>query len=377
MKSILTIMHTESHRQWGGQERRVFSECLWMRRRGHRVIVAAPEPSPLYDKACQQGWETHAVPFNKFGMIKDAWRLRILLRDLRPDIFNTHGNTDSKVGLCAAWGLDIPCVIRTRHSTPAVSKSWYNRLLYRKLCNHVFTTADCITQQIINDIHVPEDRIATIPSGVDCPGDLPDHNRAKKALADEIGLTGGQAFIGFVGRLSDEKGLPVLIEAFDDIRTHLPNHHLVIVGEGDFLPELVEQVHKCKIENNVHLLGYRDDPWPYFRAFDCHVLASSRFEGVPQAVLQAMFAQCPVIGTRAGGIPDIIIDGETGLLVPPDNPQRLSEAILYTFTHPDAAATRAENAYGYVCKNHTIDAMGEKVLKAYAMHLPAEHTGDG
>ena len=369
MESKLKIVHTESHREWGGQERRVFSEGLWMDRKGHHVVVVAPAQSPLYDRAGEQGWETHAVSFNKFGMIKDACFLRKLLRNMRPDVLNTHGNIDSKVGLCAAWGLGIPCVIRTRHSTPAVSNSWYNRLLYRKLCHHIFTTADCITRQIINDLDVPQDRIATIPSGIDCPDGLIDRRQARHRLANEIGVESDSAFVGFVGRLSGEKGLHVLIDAFAIIEDQLPRHHLVIVGEGGLFAALQEQIRERKNENRVHLLGYRDDPWPYFRAFDCHVLASLEFEGVPQAMLQAMFAGCPVIGTQAGGIPDIVIDRETGLLVPPDNPQRLSEAILKIIQEPEDAEKRAARARQYVWENHTIDAMGEKILRVYRMQL--------
>jgi glycosyltransferase involved in cell wall biosynthesis len=188
-------------------------------------------------------------------------------------------------------------------------------------------------------------------------------------LANEIGVESDSAFVGFVGRLSGEKGLHILIDAFAIIEDQLPRHHLVIVGEGGLFAALQEQIRERKNENRVHLLGYRDDPWPYFRAFDCHVLASSEFEGVPQAMLQAMFAGCPVIGTQAGGIPDIVIDRETGLLVPPDNPQRLSEAILKIIQEPEDAEKRAARARQYVWENHTIDAMGEKILRVYRMQL--------
>ena len=370
MKTRFKILHTESHRQWGGQERRIFNEARWMSANGHQIIIAAPKPSPLYEKARRQGWETHALPFNKFGMIKDACCLRSVLRNVRPDILNTHGNTDSKVGLVAAWGLPIPCVIRTRHSTPPVSNSWYNRLLYKRLCHLVFTTASCVTQQIHRDIDVPVDRIKTIPSGIDCPDDLIDHESARKKLVEEIGLEKDQRFIGFIGRLTREKGVSVLIEAFADIiKDHLPDHHLVVVGDGYPMVELQRLIRKRNQETHIHLLGYRDDPWPYFSALDCYVLASTRYEGVPQTILQAMFAGCPVVGTDVGGIPDIVCHEKTGLLVPPDNPRRLSEAILLTIESPESAQKRADTAFRYVRQHHTLAAMGHQILQVYEMHL--------
>jgi glycosyltransferase involved in cell wall biosynthesis len=369
VKSELNIVHTESHRQWGGQERRIYNEARWMRMQGHRIIIVAPGSTPLFEKARQEGWERYALHFNKFGMIKDAFQLRAILRNVRPDILNTHGNTDSKVGLFAAWGLHIPCVIRTRHSTPPVSASWYNRLLYGKMCHFVFTTADCVSRQIREDLGVSENRIMTFPSGIDCPDQMIDHGEARRKLADEIGVQGDRRFIGFIGRLSSEKGLHVLIDAFAGIMDQVPDHHLVVIGDGDLVDDLQNQIRQRNGEDRIHLMGYRDDPWPYFRALDCFVLASSQFEGVPQAMLQAMFAGSPVIGTTVGGIPDIVRHDQTGLLVPPDTPDRLGEAILETLTRPDSALKRADNAYQYVSCNHTLAAMGRKIASLYEMHL--------
>jgi len=95
------------------------------------------------------------------------------------------------------------------------------------------------------------------------------------------------------------------------------------------------------------------------------MLVSSKYEAAAQVIQQAMYARCPVVGTDAGGIPDIIIHKETGLLVPPDNSEQLAEAILQTLENPDAAKHRAEKAFRYVCNNHTIDMMGERILGLY------------
>jgi len=365
MKRRFTILHTESHRQWGGQERRIFNEARWMSDNGHRIVIVAPNPSPLYENARRQGWETHTLFFKRWGMIQDACRLRSILRKVRPHVLNTHGNTDTKVGLVAAWGLSIPCVIRTRHSTPPVGNSWHNRLLYRRLCNVVFTTASCISRQIHRDIDVPADRIKTLPSGIDCPADLIDHELARINLAGEIGLENDRRFIGFIGRITRGKGMHVLVEAFDRIRERIPDHHLVIIGDGNLFDEINLLVRERNLYDRIHLLGYRDDPWPYYRAMDAFVLTSIRHEGVPQSMLQAMFAECPVIGTDIGGIPDIVSHGKTGLLVPPEDPARLSDAILQTIQDPEATRSRVKEAYRNVQQHHTLAAMGSKILQVY------------
>ncbi|WP_054702221.1 glycosyltransferase [Desulfosarcina cetonica] len=304
-------------------------------------------------------------------MVNDIFRLRAILRQVRPDVLNTHGNTDSKVGLVAAWGLSIPCVIRTRHSTPPVGNSWHNRLLYRRLSDVVFTTAACVSRQIHRDLGVPEERIKTVPSGIDCPADLLDRDVARIRLAEELGLDDHQRFIGFVGRITGSKGVPVLIDAFAAIKDRIPDHHLVIVGDGNLFTELTRQVAERGLQTRIHLLGYRDDPWPYYRAMDIFVLTSLRYEGVPQSMLQAMFAQCAVIGTDVGGIPDIVSHGETGLLVPPEDPARLSEAFLHTIENPDATRKRVASALAEVQREHTLSAMGAKILTVYERTLQA------
>ncbi len=362
-------MHTESHCQWGGQEMRVFNESRWMSQRGHDIVIIAPKHSVIYEKAYREGWEIYEASFNEFGMLKDFFRVRRLLKKIRPDVLNTHGNIDSKVVLAAAAGLGIPCVIRSRHSTPRIRNSWYNRILYRKLSHYVFTTATFVKEQIVNDLGVSENKVFSLPSGFFIPSDLPEHEHARQALAAELSLSPDTRFIGFVGRLSSEKGLPFLTEAFFKIKDIFPEYHLAMVGKGDMLQRLEQQTRQYSIQDRVHFLGYRDNPWSYFRAFDCFMLVSSKYEATAQVIQQAMYARCPVIGTNIGGIPDIVIHNETGLLVPPDSAEQLAEAILQILKNPDSAKCRAEKAFGYVCGNHTIDVMGERILGLYERRL--------
>ncbi len=371
----LTIVHTESHRQWGGQEIRIFNECAWMHGRGHRVVVIAPRASCLYRRAREQGWRTHAVAFRDLGLPLDMLRLRGLLKKIRPHVFNTHGNIDSKAGLAAAWGLGIPCVIRSRHHSPPVRPSWYNRLLYRRLCDVVFTTGDVITRQLVADLDAGRRRVITITSGIAVPGTLPDPEDARRRLAAELGLAEGARFIGCVSLLDPGKGQDVLIDAFARLAAVFTRHHLVFVGDGDYGRELRRQV-PASIAGRVHFPGFREDPWPCFRALDCHVLASTRYEGTPQVILQAMFAGCPVVATRTGAIPGIVRHGVTGLLAAPGDAASLAAAIRNTLAEPREAARRAREALRYVRTHHTLDAMGEKTLSVYRKVLAAKKGRD-
>jgi glycosyltransferase involved in cell wall biosynthesis len=370
MTSSLIILHTESHRQWGGQEMRVFHEGRWMRRKGHQVILAAPGDTPLYERARADGWETHPVAFTRLSMAGDFFKIRALLKQVRPHVLNTHGNTDGKAALAAAWGLDIPCVIRSRHYTAPVRNSWYNRLLYQKLCHCVFTTAGSTTTQLVQDLGIPQDRCMTLPTGIAPPSDLPDRDTARQSLARELGLGPDARFIGFVGRLSPDKGLSIFIQAFAAIRDAIPSHHIVLIGIGSEREALEHLAQTLGLGDRVHFTGYVENPWPYFRALDCHVIASLKYEGVPQTLLQAMFAQCPVVGTEIGGIREVITHENTGILVPPDNAQALADAILTLLKNSGLSQSLVQKALDVVTARYTLDAMGERILEIYERIMP-------
>lgn len=361
----LNIVHTVCHDQWGGLERRVFNESRWMAARGHKICIIAPGGSPLCEKAMSEGWMVNPMGFTRARMPADALRLRRLLRKIRPDILNTHGNADTKTGLTAAMGLGIPCIILSRHVTAAVRNSWYNRRLYRDLCHRVLTTSHAAARQIAKDLGVDGSCIRMVPSGIVPPGRLMPRDDARQALAAELKRPPTTRFIGFVGRLSLEKGLSDLVDAFALIQDRCPDYDLVLAGEGGYREALSVRIREKGLGSRIHMTGYRENPWPLFRAFECKVLASPENEGIPQSLLEAMFARCPVIGTAVGGIPDIIRHRTTGLLVRPGDSVDIGAAIAELIDHPDAALHRAEAAHQAVLQAHSIDSMGESLLDIY------------
>lgn len=365
----LTIVHTESHTQWGGQELRVLTECTWMQARGHRVFLAAPRHARIYPKARAAGIGVYPYAFSRLSAAMDLLRLRWLLKQLAPDVLNTHGNMDSKVALVAARGLGIGCVIRSRHHSHPVSPSWYNRRLYRDFSHYVLTTGSCISRQIVADLGVCADKVVTLGSGIRPPANLPQKSAARARLCAELGLGETARFIGCVAMLRDWKGHDVLLDAFVRIHDRLERYHLVLVGDGDERENLQRRVRRAGLAQRVHFTGFRKNPWPYFRALDCNVLASTKNEGIPQVLLQAMYARCAVIGTDVGGIPDIVRPAETGLLVAPENSGQLAEALIATLNDREKTRQRVEKAYAFVNARYTLDRMGERLLGLYERAL--------
>ncbi|NOX33289.1 MAG: glycosyltransferase family 4 protein [Deltaproteobacteria bacterium] len=375
MRSLYKILHTTCHTQWGGLEKRIFNESVWMEKNGHKIIIAAPTDTPLFLKAKNYGFRVYGVEFKRLSTIKDYNFLKHLFLNERPDIVNTHGNKDSKLALFAAKKTNVPLRILSRHISAHVKNSWYNRMVYKKLCHYIFTTADYTTKHLKKVFKLKDMQIFSMPSGITEPEVLLEKDQARKALATELGLDPGTKFLGFVGRVSKDKGVSTLLKAFEKIRSRLLPCHVVIVGDGtdeyiSFLKNLAQNLH---IDNYIHFTGFKENVWSCYRAFDCKILPSIDikgipFEGVPQALLEAMFCECPVIGAKTGGIVDIIDHEKTGLLFKPSDTSDLADKILQTLQNKDATEKRIKKARDHVKKHHTIDAMGRDIIRIYRLH---------
>jgi len=167
----------------------------------------------------------------------------------------------------------------------------------------------------------------------------------------------------------------LILKAFQKIQTQLKDHHLVIVGLGldKYVYSLKHLAKKLKIENKVHFTGFKENVWQYYPSFDCTILASRDiggipFEGVPQSIMEAMFCSCPVVGSKSGGIPDIIEHEKTGLLFDVDDPKDLSDKVIQTVMDKKATEQRVAKAHEMVNKKHTIDVMSRNVLRIFQLH---------
>jgi len=375
MTSCYKIIHTTCHTQWGGLEKRIFNESLWMAQKGHTIIIVAPAKTPLFNKAKEYGFKTCAVEFKRIGMIKDYHFLKNLFINENPDIVNTHGNEDSQVGLLAACRAKIGCRILSRHISAHVNKSWYNKLLYQKLATYIFTTADYTTNHLTTVFKLTGKQIFSMPSGILLPGTLLSKDEARNNLTMELGLDPDTRFLGFVGRISPTKGIDTIIIAFQKIAKKIPGHNLVIIGDStkEYIDSLWALADRMQIKERIHIMGPKDNVWPYYRAFDCKILASRSkggipFEGIPQAILEAMYCSCPVIGSKSGGIPDIIEHDKTGLLFDSEDPDTLADMIFQLLNEENDTLKRAQKAFEMVKKLHTIDVMGRNILRIYKLH---------
>ena len=271
--------------------------------------------------------------------------LRRLVREREIDIVHAHEyKTDGLAWMLARAEKVIP--LATVHGWTGHSRR--ERWLYYPLDKWIlarFPRLIAVSGEIRRELlrrGVHPERVTTILNGIDPEAFRRDRSRSP-AVRGSLGLGLGDIVLGTVGRLEPQKRFDRLLEVFAGLRKSRPRLRLVLVGEGSARGDLEALRRKLGIEDDCHLLGHRADVADLHHAFDLFV-QSSDYEGTPNVILEAMALQTPVIATDVGGTGELISDGEHGLLVPPGDAERLSQAIARALDDPAATARRAAAA---------------------------------
>ncbi|MCI0469538.1 MAG: glycosyltransferase family 4 protein [Nitrospirae bacterium] len=354
---MLTILHTEASKGWGGQEIRILQESLGMIKRGCRVIIAAPEDSRIIKKAEEAGIKAIPFSFNKKNPLSFI-RMINLINSERIDIINTHSSSDSWVAACAArLSRTKPAVIRTRHLSTPISKTLLSRLLYNVLPDAVITTGQEIRRQMISENRFDKSRIFSIPTGIDTMRFSPD------SVAPAFERHGFA--IGMVGVLRSWKGHRYFIEAVPAIIREIPNAHFYIIGDGPQFQNIENLIRDSSLQERVVMSGHREDIPEIMASLDVVVHPSYANEGVPQSILQAMAMKRPVVASNAGAIKEVVINGRTGFLVPARDAVKLSEKVISLYNDPELARRLGEEGRKLVEGHYSADGMLDKIEALY------------
>jgi glycosyltransferase involved in cell wall biosynthesis len=320
-----TILHTESSLGWGGQEHRIFAEARIMRHRGHRLLIACDPRGELCRRATAEGLSIFPMKFGGRANFAAWLGLRRLLQQERVNLLNTHSSLDSWVGFLAWLTLGTKIkLIRTRHLSTEVTPNWPTRRLYQAPAA-VITTGQGITELLHQRLRVPRERLHTIPTGVDL-GEFSPRNPDPQ-LAARLHLPAGSFVFGTISVLRSWKGHLYLLEAFKQLWEEGLDAILLIVGEGPYRPVIEEKITALELGEAVRLVGHQDAVPEWLALMDAFVLASYANEGVPQALLQALAMGRPTVATQVGGIPEVIVPEDTGLLSPPRDSRALAQAM--------------------------------------------------
>ena len=360
------IAHSEFSTGWGGQERRIMAELSGFQKRGHQVWLIAPPQSQIYVRAQAAG--IPAVPFRpgKFYFPFEAVRLARWLQRNQIQILNTHSSRDGWLLGIAGRLARVPFIVRTRHFDVPVANRWLSGFVFRKLADHILTTSPKVTEHFKNYFRLPADRVSTLATGVDTKQFSPDGEAAELVPAAQ---SKNLPLIGIVSIIRLAKGHATLMEAARILKDDGLAAHYVIVGEGPSRAPVEKKIRELKLEDCVTFTGQREDIPAVLRALKILVIPSLH-EGIPQVGLQALACKTPVIGSNAGGIPEIIRDGETGIIFPAQDAHALAAAIRETLADQDKTHARCERGRALVEASHGLDAMLDKLDALYRCYIP-------
>jgi glycosyltransferase involved in cell wall biosynthesis len=340
----------------------------------HLSIAACRRPGD--STVLQEAVEAAGIPFHPIperGPFDRAVvpALRELARSVAPDILQTHAVKSHFLLRWAALDRTAPWVaFHHGYTWPDLRARAYNQLdrwsLRRAL--RVITVSQPFRAELAAH-GVPLDRISVIHNAID-PGWAASAQASSSELKTHLGISSDRKVVLIVGRLSREKDHLTLLDALASIRsTHAP--HLLIVGDGPERTRIEERARALAMEKHVALTGQVRSAQPYYGIADVAVL-SSRSEGSPNALLEAMAAGVPVVATSVGGIPEIVTDRESALLVPPSDSPALAGAIASLLSRPELAESLRTRARQLIVERHSPEQRTRALCRIYREALAAQ-----
>lgn len=369
-----TILHTEWSKGWGGQEIRILAETQAFIARGYRMLIACQPDSQLFERASQAGVETIALVIRKGPSIGAILKTRRIIKQQKVDLVHTHSSVDAwKCGIAAKLS-GIP-VVRSRHLSTLIKTSPFSYFVYMKIADRVITSGQSIKDTMIRRNAMPEQNIVSAPAGIDEKRFTPDIDGS--AIRQHYGFSSSDFVVGIVSVLRSWKGHDDLIDAIKILHNENKSVRLMIVGAGPQEQRLKERIEKEALHSFVVLCGHQSDVPAYIAAMDCFVLPSTKNEATSQVLPQAMAMQKPVIATDVGGLPEVVIDRQTGLLVPAHSATALAQAISWVHTHAQESAEMAARGRAHCLQHFTFDTMintTEAVYQTLLAHKSAAQT---
>jgi glycosyltransferase involved in cell wall biosynthesis len=348
----MRILHTEWSDGWGGQERRIIAEMAGMARRGHHIVLATRPHAKIAAKAREANIGVIELPFSRRTDLGSILRLARYLKRERIDVANTHSGVDSWIGGLAAKLAGTPVLVRTRHLNLPLKRNLLNFVHY--LPDRIITCGEGMRRHLAEGCGFPPGQLVSIPTGIDFAAFSP--RKSRDAVREELRLREGDFVVLMVGIIRGVKRHEIALKATKQLLAAVPRAQLVLAGEGPMQPDMERLARELGIADRVHFLGHRDDVPDLMAAADV-LLLTSRSEGVPQAVTQALGLGLPVVATKVGGVPELIEHERTGLLIPPENPEAAAEALTRIAQDRDWAAKLGTAGREHVLAHFSLEAM--------------------
>ena len=354
-------LHINDQSTWRGGEQQVFYLLKGLKDRDCRAELVAQPGSVLAERARATGITVHPIRMRGEADLFAVRRIAGLISRERFDIVHMHASHSHALGCMACAFNRLPlCIVSRRVINPIRRYPWSPSILkYRWRVDHYIAISEAV-KDVLAAGGVDRKKVSIVHSGVE-PRSGPDsHIEARRSL----GIPADAKLVGNVGALVDHKGQRFLVEAVPLVLRDMPSTKFIIVGDGELRGFLQALASQLGVDGAIMFPGFQSGANRYISALDIFV-APSLMEGLNTSILDAMMLQRSVIGTTVGGIPEIIENEKTGLLVPPKDARKLADAILDLLANAEKAENLALAGHRKAMDKFTADRMIEGTIAVY------------
>ncbi len=360
------ILYIHGISKIGGAEKDLLNLLEHIDRQQWDPIVVCPPDGPLLERVEQLKVPVYPTKLPSWRKLKDlldipfvVWSLMKIIREHRIDLVHVNDYWWGPIADIACKLTKLPCVVHIRQEIEPRRVKQYRLRGPEKLI-----AVSRRIRHVALETGVDPSRIAVVYSGLDTV--RPINPSEDKRVRSQYGITPNQLVIGTVANLFPRKGYEYLIQALAEINQRKPGIHCLIVGEGDeiYRSRLLDMVQKNGLEKVVTFAGFQQDVPSYIAAMDVFVLPSV-MEGFGIVLLEAMAMGKPIIATTVGGIPEIVEDQTTGILVPPKDSSAIAQKIIYLLENPSVREKLGQAGRARVLERFSVQRMASQLQDIY------------
>jgi len=357
-------LHIDTAQTWRGGQNQVLLTVNGLRAAGHRAALVAHPDGELRRRA-EEGLELIPLAPKSEMDLTAGWKLSRVIRQLRPDVLHAH---DPHGVAMAALALSLgsatigrpPALVASRRVDFHLKPNSFSKWKYRQV-DCFIAASDAIHRMLVAD-GIQADRVVTVHEGIDVEriASTPVVN-----VHEAFWLPHHAPIVGNIGALVPHKGQRHLIDAAHLVVREEPDARFIILGEGDLREQLEHQIREFHLEKHVMLPGFRTDVIGCLKAFDVFAM-SSVTEGLGTSLLDAMACARAIVATNAGGIPEVVEDQKTGLLVAPRDHAAMAAAIVALLKDPGRRNALGASGLARVQARFTVERMVASTAAVYA-----------
>ncbi len=357
------VLQVVSSSATSGAERHLVLLAKTLQQQGHHVITVCPPCNWLPDELRHAGVPTLPLPMRGAGSVMTLLRLVRVVREQRIDIIHTHLTRAAYYGLLLGLLTHKPVVSTVHVFTSDPAYRWLSRL-----GNPLIAVSEALRRWLIEH-GVPASEVQTVHNATDFMSLNGAHANAPLEVRREFGLPESSKLIGIFAKVSPIKGQDLLLEALPQVLRSHPDTHVLFVGStnSEFAQRTQQRARELRVGRHVVFTGLRTDVARLMQAVDV-VTLPSRSETFGLAILEAMALGKPVVATRVGGLPELVRDGETGILVDYTTAS-LAHALNELLSSADLRYRLGQAARSFACQHYTPERMVQRVEAVYARAL--------